>query len=80
MDFRERNDKKMKNQKNVTLRISDELLEKLYFVAKSEGRTLNNELLLLARNSIAYFERTKGRITPAQLASIRDELEGETNK
>ena len=70
----------MKNQKNVTLRISDELLEKLYFVAKSEGRTLNNELLLLARNSVAYFERTKGRITPAQLASIRDELEGETDK
>ncbi len=67
----------MKNQKNVTLRISDELLEKLCFVAKSEGRTLNNELLLLARNSVAYFERTKGRITPAQLASIRDELEKE---
>lgn len=77
MDFRERNDKKMKNQKNVTLRISDELLEKLYFVAKSEGRTLNNELLLLARNSVAYFERTKGRITPDKLASIRAELEKE---
>ena len=68
----------MKNQKNVTLRISDDLLEKLYFVAKSEGRTLNNELLLLARNSVAYFERTKGRITPDKLASIRDELEEET--
>ena len=80
MDFIERNDKKMKNQKNVTLRISDELLEKLYFVAKSEGRTLNNELLLLARNSVAYFERTKGRITPDKLASIRDELEEETAK
>ena len=70
----------MKNQKNVTLRISDELLEKLYFVAKSEGRTLNNELLLLARNSVAYCERTKGRITPDKLASIRDELEEETAK
>lgn len=67
----------MKNQKNVNLRISDDLLEKLYFVAKSEGRTLNNELLLLARNSVAYFERTKGHITPAQLASIRSELENE---
>lgn len=65
----------MKNQKTVPLRISDDLLEKLAFVAKSEGRTLNNQFLLLARNSIAYFERTKGRITPAQMASVRAELE-----
>lgn len=69
----------MKNQKNVTLRISEDLLEKLYYVAKSEGRTLNNELLLLARNSVAYFERTKGHITPDKTASIREELEAETN-
>ncbi|MCI8387908.1 MAG: hypothetical protein HFE63_05515 [Clostridiales bacterium] len=65
----------MKNQKNVELRISDELLEKLYYVAKSEGRTLNNQFLLMARNSVAYFEKTKGRITPAQLDSIRGELD-----
>lgn len=67
----------MKNQKNIQLRISEELLEKLYFVAKSEGRTLNNEFLLLARNSVAYFERTKGHITPDKLASIKAELENE---
>lgn len=71
----------MKNQRTVGLRIGDELLEKLYFVAKSEGRTLNNQFLLMARNSVAYFEKTKGRITPAQLASAREELERElTNK
>lgn len=67
----------MKNQRTVGLRIGDELLEKLYFVAKSEGRTLNNQFLLMARNSVAYFEKTKGRITPAQLASAREELERE---
>ena len=67
----------MKNQRTVGLRIGDELLEKLYFVAKSEGRTLNNQFLLMARNSVAYFEKTKGRITPAQLASVREELERE---
>lgn len=67
----------MKNQKTIPLRISDDLLEKLYYVAKSEGRTLNNEFLLLARNSVAYFERTKGHITPDKLASIREELEKE---
>ena len=37
----------MKNQRNINLRISDDLLEKLYYVAKSEGRTLNNEFLNL---------------------------------
>lgn len=67
----------MRNQKNITLRISDDLLEKLFYVAKSEGRTLNNEFLLLARNSVAYFERTKGHITPDKLATIREDLETE---
>ena len=63
----------MNNQKTVAVRIPDELLEKLCFFAKSEGRTFNNQFLLLARNSVAYFERTKGRITPAQMESVRDE-------
>ena len=67
----------MRNQKNINLRISDDLLEKLFYVAKSEGRTLNNEFLLLARNSVAYFERTKGHITPDKLATIREDLETE---
>jgi len=67
----------MKNQKNVNLRISDDLLEKLYYVAKSEGRTLNNQFLLMARNSVAYFEKTKGKIDAAKASSIRAELEKE---
>ena len=70
----------MRNQKTIPLRISDDLLEKLFYVAKSEGRTLNNEFLLLARNSVAYFERTKGHITPDKLATIRDELEKEVGE
>ncbi len=70
----------MRNQKTIPLRISDDLLEKLFYVAKSEGRTLNNEFLLLARNSVAYFERTKGHITPDKLAAIRGELEKEVGE
>ncbi len=66
----------MKNQTNVTLRISDDLLDKLCYVAKSEGRSLNNQFLLLARNSVAYFERTKGKISAADAASARNELTG----
>lgn len=52
----------MKNQKTITVRISEELLGKLAYVSESEGRTLNNQFLLLARNSVAYFEKNKGRI------------------
>ena len=67
----------MKNQKNVTLRIGDDLLEKLYYVAKSEGRSLNNQFLLMARNSVAYFEKTKGKIDNTKLREIREEMEKE---
>ncbi len=67
----------MKNQKNVTLRIGDDLLEKLYYVAKSEGRSLNNQFLLMARNSVAYFEKTKGKIDSTKLREIREEMEKE---
>lgn len=67
----------MKNQKNVTLRISDDLLEKLYFVAKDEGRTLNNQILLMARNAVAYYEKTKGKITPDKLKNVREKMHTE---
>ncbi len=70
----------MKNQKNVTVRIADDLLEKLYYVAESEGRTLNNQFLLLARNSVAYFEKTKGKITPDKIKSVREKMESELSK
>ena len=67
----------MKNQKTVTVRIADDLLEKLYYVAESEGRSLNNQFLLLARNSVAYFEKTKGKITPDKIKTVREKMEKE---
>ena len=69
--------KAMKNQNTVPVRISGELLEKLYFVAESEGRTLNNQFLLMARNSVAYFEKTKGKIKPDALRAVREKLAAE---
>ncbi len=57
--------------------MADDLLEKLYFVAKSEGRTLNNQILLMARNAVGYFEKTKGKITPDKIKGIREEIEKE---
>ncbi len=67
----------MKNQKTISVRISDDLLEKLFYVANSEGRTLNNQFILLARNSVAYFEKTKGKIDNKKLAAIREDMEKE---
>ncbi len=67
----------MKNQKTVTVRVSDDLLEKLYYVANSEGRTLNNQFLLMARNAVAYFEKTKGKIDQKKIAAVREEMEKE---
>lgn len=67
----------MKNQKNVTLRIGNELLEKLYFVANDEGRTLNNQLLLMARNAVAYYEKTKGKITTEKIKAVSEAMEKE---
>ena len=67
----------MKNQKNIPVRIADDLLEKLYYVANSEGRTLNNQILLMARNAVAYFEKTKGKITPEKVKTVREAMEKE---
>ena len=60
----------MKNSYEIKLRIPEDVLKKLMIVSESENRSLNNQLLLLARNSIAYFERAKSKITPKQLAEV----------
>ena len=65
----------MKNQRTITVRISEDLLGKLAYVSESEGRTLNNQFLLLARNSVAYFEKNKGRIDNAKANASLEKLD-----
>ncbi len=60
----------MKNSPEVNLKISPDLLKKLIYISEAEGRSLNNQFLMLARNSVAYFERAKGRIPNDKLANI----------
>ena len=60
----------MKNQAEVSVRLSDDLLRKLIYISEAEGRTPNNQFIFMLRNNIQYFERTKGRIDPAKLAAI----------
>lgn len=52
----------MKNETEITVRIPADLLAKLNYVAGKEGRSLNNHFLLLARNNVAYYERTHDKI------------------
>ena len=60
----------MKNSPEVNIKISPDLLKKLIYVSQTEGRSVNNQFLMLARNSVAYFERAKGRIPNDKLANI----------
>jgi len=56
----------MKNERTISIRISDDLLQKLEYIAEKEGRTLNNHFLFLARNNIAYYERVHEKIKTVQ--------------
>ncbi len=60
----------MKNQAEIKVRLSDELIRKLIYISEAEGRTPNNQFIFMLRNNIQYFERTKGKIDPAKLAAI----------
>lgn len=60
----------MKNQSEIKIRLSDDLMRKLIYISEAEGRTPNNQFIFMLRNNIQYFERTKGRIDPAKLSAI----------
>lgn len=48
--------------KSVSIRIEEEMLEKLGFVADYEGRSVNSHVLVLIRDSIKKFETEHGAI------------------
>ena len=60
----------MKNQYEVKVRLSEDLMKKLIYVSEAEGRTPNNQFIFMLRNNIQYFERTKGRIDNSKLAKL----------
>ena len=59
-----------KNQREFTLHMSEDMLRKFILISEKEGRTPNNQCLFMLRNSVAYYEKTKGRISQADLAKI----------
>ena len=48
--------------KSVSIRIEEEMLEKLGFVADYEGRSVNSHILVLVRENIKAFEQEHGEI------------------
>ena len=48
--------------KSVSIRIEEEMLEKLGYVADYEGRSLNSHVLVLIRENIRGFEAEHGAI------------------
>ncbi len=48
--------------KSVSIRIEEEMLQKLSYVADYEGRSINSHVLVLIRQSIQAFEEKNGVI------------------
>lgn len=48
--------------KSVSIRIEEEMLKKLAYVADYEGRSINSHILVLVRENIRAFEKTNGTI------------------
>lgn len=48
--------------KSLSIRIDEELLNKLHVVADYEGRSANSQILILIRNCVEQFEKEHGAI------------------
>ena len=55
--------------KSVSIRIEEEMLNKISYIADYEGRSVNSQVLVLIRQHIKTFEQANGtidgNITPA---------------
>ena len=48
--------------KSVSIRIEEEMLHKIGYVADYEGRSVNSHILVLIRENIKQFEEQNGKI------------------
>ncbi len=48
--------------KSVSIRIEEEMLNKLAYIADYEGRSVNSQVLVLIRETIKAFEDSNGTI------------------
>ena len=48
--------------KSVSIRIEEEMLDKISYIADYEGRSVNSHVLVLIRDNIKKFEEAHGEI------------------
>ena len=60
----------MKNNIKLELKVSEELLRKFLFVCEKENRSPSAQFAFMVRNNVAYYEKTKGRISQSELSKI----------
>lgn len=48
--------------KSLSIRIDEELLNKLHVVANYEGRSANSQILVLIRDAVEKYEAKNGKI------------------
>ncbi len=48
--------------RSVSIRIEQEMLDKLTYIADYEGRSINSHVLVLIRDNIKKFEKENGEI------------------
>ena len=60
----------MKQNYSIEIKLSEDLLKKILFVADAENRSPAAQFAFMVRNNVAYYEKTKGRISANDLAKI----------
>lgn len=70
----------MKQSYNISVKLNDEQLRKLLYIAEAEGRTPSAHFAMMLRNNIAYFERAKGKILPEALRKLDVSAYAETEE
>jgi hypothetical protein len=60
----------MRNNIKLELNVAEELLRKFLFVCEKENRSPSAQFAFMVRNNVAYYEKTKGRISPSDLSKI----------
>lgn len=56
-------------KKSLSIRIDDEVLDKLHVVADYEGRSANSQILILIRDCIEAYEEKHGEIKVGKRSS-----------
>lgn len=57
----------MKKNKILKIKLNEDIAKKLAVISKNEKMTIQNELVAMVRQKIAYYERVKGNIKRGEI-------------